>query len=417
MVRVSIPNLALAGFAAFALTIPLLPGSAATAAVRRGAHASTSKTVRSQAASRPLVGKPRLASRSGRQGLRSRRSTPRRIRSIPWMKGNLPNVQAHGAYVLDLANGQELFTRRADEPRPIASISKLAAALTVVDRGLDLDATTTIIRADIDVARGGARSRLQEGMTLTNRDLLHAALLGSDNRAVPALGRAVGYDAAGLATAMTKKVGELGLKHTRFVEPTGLSPENVSTPRELIDLLRAVMDHPVLGEITKRLEYDVRPIGRAQLLRYSNTHRMASRPNTLVLGGKTGFNNAARYCLVLAARVGGRTIGMVFLGNEGELTRFGDVARVADWVQVHEGRAVPRETVIAAAPPSARTTVALPARPTPLTADRLMPTLPRLPETLPPSFDSPGATVPLAPPALVGEAIPVGTPPGGAPPD
>ncbi len=242
--------------------------------------------------------------------------------------------------MIDLEEGEELFSRRADEPRAIASISKLAATLTVVEKGLPLDQLTTMSRVDADVARGGARSRLAEGLTLSNLDLLHAALLGSDNRAVSALGRAVRLDARALAAAMTATARRLGLRETRFVEPTGLSPENRSTPRETIALLRAVMDHPLLGPITSRLEYEVRPLGRGPI-HYVNTHRPASRANTLVLGGKTGFNNAARYCLVLAAKVGGRTLGMAFLGTEGELTRFGDVARVSDWVVARRARLVP----------------------------------------------------------------------------
>jgi D-alanyl-D-alanine endopeptidase (penicillin-binding protein 7) len=259
---------------------------------------------------------------------------------IPWLRGGLPNVQAQGALVVDLDAGEELFARRADEPRPIASISKLAATLTVVDRGLDLDAYTTVSRLDAQVARGGARSRLSEGLTLTNRDLLHAALLGSDNRAISALGRAVDLGAGELAQAMTATARRLGLRETRFVEPTGISAQNRSTPREAITLLRAVMDHPVLGPITSQIAYEVRPIGRRPI-RYLNTYRPAARRNTLVLGGKTGFNNAARYCLVLAAKVGGRTLGMAFLGTEGELTRFGDVARVSDWVVARRARPAP----------------------------------------------------------------------------
>jgi D-alanyl-D-alanine endopeptidase (penicillin-binding protein 7) len=292
--------------------------------------------------------------RAGRRGVRAPRhpSASRRGHGIPWLKGNLPNVQAQGAFVLDLTDGQELYTRRPDEPRPIASISKLAATLTVVDRGLDLNATTTISHSDTEVARGGARSRLLEGMTVPNRDLLHAALLGSDNRAIPALGRAVGLDATQLAAAMTQKVRDLGLHNTRFVEPTGLSPENVSTPREIVDLLRAVMDHPILGEITRKVEYDAHPVGRAPI-RYFATYRAAARPNTLVLGAKTGFNNAARYCLVLAARVSGRTVGMAFLGTDGEMTRFGDVARVSDWVAAQESKGSPHESVVAQAPAGA----------------------------------------------------------------
>jgi D-alanyl-D-alanine carboxypeptidase len=172
-------------------------------------------------------------------------------------------------------------------------------------------------------------------MTLSNRDLLHAALLGSDNRAVSALGRAVGLNATQFAEAMNKKVASLGLKHTHFREPTGLSPENVSTPREVIGMLRAAMANPTLGPILRRMEYDAHPVARGPI-HYVNTHRPAHRPNTDVLGGKTGFNEPARYCLVLAARIDGHRYGMAFLGTEGKMTRFGDAARVSDWLVVHK---------------------------------------------------------------------------------
>jgi D-alanyl-D-alanine endopeptidase (penicillin-binding protein 7) len=259
-------------------------------------------------------------------------------RRVPAFRNNLPNVQARGALVVDLDTGQEIFSRNADQPRAIASISKLAAALVVMDHHLVLDELTTLRKVDIDVARGGATSRLHEGMTLSNRDLLHAALLGSDNRAVSALGRAVGLTAGQLAEAMTRKVAQLGLPHTRFRDPTGLSPENVSTPREIVALLRAAMSEPTLGTILRRLEYDAHPLGRAPI-KYVNTHRPAHRSNTDVLGGKTGYTDAARYCLVLAARVDTHAYGMAFLGTEGKLTRFGDVARVADWLVLHRPRA------------------------------------------------------------------------------
>jgi D-alanyl-D-alanine endopeptidase (penicillin-binding protein 7) len=251
------------------------------------------------------------------------------------VKNNLPNVLALGSLVIDLDNGQEVFNRKADQPRAIASISKLAAMMVVMDHGLELDGLTTMKKVDIEVARGGAPSRLPEGMTLSNRDLLHAALLGSDNRAVSALGRAVGLNATQFAEGMNKKVAALGLKHTHFREPTGLSPENVSTPREVIGMLRAAMAQPTLGPILRRMEYDAHPVARAPI-RYINTHRPAHRPNADVLGGKTGFNDSARYCLVLVSRVEGHTYGMAFLGDEGKMTRFGDAARVSDWLVLHK---------------------------------------------------------------------------------
>jgi serine-type D-Ala-D-Ala endopeptidase (penicillin-binding protein 7) len=251
-------------------------------------------------------------------------------RHVVAIKGGLPNVQALGALVLD-ESGHELYTRNPDRERPIASISKLAATLVVMDKGLELEGLSTIAKGDLDVARGGAKSRLLEGMTLSNRDLLHAALMGSDNRAIPALGRAVKLTPSQLATAMTAKAKALGLKNTRFHDPTGLSTENVSTPRETIVMLKAVMNHPVLGPITHRLTYDAHPVGKPPIT-YNNTYKPAVRTNIQVLGGKTGYNDDARYCLVIATKIDGHTYFMSFLSNEGKLTRFGDVARVADWV-------------------------------------------------------------------------------------
>jgi D-alanyl-D-alanine endopeptidase (penicillin-binding protein 7) len=273
--------------------------------------------------------------KSSKQRRPTKKSTVFLEKRVVAFKNNLPNVQALGALVIDLETGQEVFNRKADQPRAIASISKLAAMMAIMDRGLDLDAMTTMKKVDVEVTRGGAPSRLPEGMTLSNRDLLHAALLGSDNRAVCALGRAAGMNATQLAEAMNKKVAKLGLKHTVFHDPTGLSRENLSTPRETIAMLRAAMAHPTLGPILRRLEYDAHPVARGPI-RYVNTHRPAHRANTDVLGGKTGFNDAARYCLVLAAKIDGRSYGMAFLGTEGKLTRFGDVARVADWLVVHK---------------------------------------------------------------------------------
>lgn len=293
-----------------------------------------------------------------------RASRPRHHHSevhVAAMKGSQPNVQALGALVVDLDSGQELFARKPDMPRSIASISKLAATLTVMDHNLDLEGLTTIKRVDVDVARGGARSRLLEGMTLSNRDLLHAALMGSDNRAVSALGRAVGLGTAQFTAAMNRKVASLGLRFTRFREPTGLSADNQSTPREIIELLKAAMAHPVLGPIVKRVEYDAHPVSRPPI-HYNSTHRPAARPNLQVLGGKTGYNDSARYCLVIAVRIDGHNYGIALLGTEGDMTRFGDVARIADWIVIHKPKSVPStvpqgppppEVILETAPPDA----------------------------------------------------------------
>lgn len=281
-------------------------------------------------------------------------------RRVPATKGGQPNVQATSALVLDEA-GQVVFARNPDKERPIASISKLAALLVVMDKGLELEGLSTISKNDTEVAKGGAKSRLLEGMTLSNRDLLHAAMMGSDNRAVPALGRAVKLTPTQLVAAMNAKARQLGLKNTRFQEPTGLSFSNVSTARETIVMLKAVIAHPVLGPITQRGEYEAHPVGKPPI-RYVNTDRQAQRSNVQLLGGKTGYNDIARYCLVVGTKIEGRAYYMSFLGNEGKLTRFGDVARVADWVISHKPK-----TAVAAVPATATTPATTPAPATPAT--------------------------------------------------
>lgn len=284
-----------------------------------------------------LVAPAEAAKKKAKKAHKAARSTKSRApkiareRPVAWLKGNLPNVQAASALAVDLDSGAELYAKQADSERPIASISKLAAVLVVMDKGLVLDELTTITQTDADVAKGGAKSRLLTGMTVSNLDLLHAGLLGSDNRAIAALGRSLGLSAADFASEMTKKARALGLKHTRFREPTGLSRENVSTPRETIALLQHALAHPTLAPILGRLEYSAHPVSRPAIP-YVNTYKPAIRRHVEILGGKTGFNDFARYCLVISSRVDGRRTAMVFLGAEGKMTRFGDFARVADWL-------------------------------------------------------------------------------------
>jgi D-alanyl-D-alanine endopeptidase (penicillin-binding protein 7) len=308
-----------------------------------------------------------------------------RERPVAATRGGLPNVQAQGALVLDEA-GRTVFAKNADKERPIASISKLAATLVVAEKGVELEGLSTINKGDTEIAKGGARSRLLEGMTLSNRDLLHSALMGSDNRAVPALGRAVKLTPPQLTAAMNAKARALGLKNTRFHEPTGLSTGNVSTPREIIAMLRAVMANAVLAPITRRAEYDAHPVGKPPI-HYNNTNHPAARGNVQVLGGKTGYNDEARYCLVVATKVDSHTYYMAFLGDDGKMTRFGDVARVADWIVAHP------QKLVASAPAAAKAATAKAALDSP--AAPPVPVIPRSAQEPP---GEPIAAAPSTPP-------------------
>lgn len=250
-------------------------------------------------------------------------------------KGGLPNVQAASAIVVDLDTGAELFAKNADEIRPIASVGKLFLALTVRGKKLPLDGTTEIREEDKGFARGGARSRLPVGVTFMNHDLLRAMLISSDNRACTALGRAAGMTAKQLVAGMNETAKALGLKKTRFEDPTGLNG-NVSTAREIVAALRAALADPVLAEVMATPTALVHSVGpRPVAINYFSTN-VALRTNKRVpiLGGKTGYTDEARYCLAIAAKVDGRRVGMVFLGAEGELTRFADFNRTLAWVEM-----------------------------------------------------------------------------------
>jgi D-alanyl-D-alanine endopeptidase (penicillin-binding protein 7) len=321
----------------------------------------------------------RLHRRAGRgQAHRAAKASRPAARPVAvYTHDGLPNIQAEAAVVVDLGSHQELFGKHADAVRPIASISKLMAMMVVLDHDLPLDGATEILGSDCTLALRGARSRLPPGFRFSNRDLLHAALMASDNRAVPALGRAVGLDPAALTAAMNRKSRELGLAHTSFGDPTGLDERNRSTPRELARMLAAALRYPLIAEITRKAHYVISAVGKRYLVEYNNTDQIARGGRYQVLGGKTGYTDLAGYCLAVAARLadgsGTREVAMVFLGDHQKLTRFGDFTRAAQWILEKHPAAVatavaddaPRSPALPAPPAVAPAAASEPAPPPP----------------------------------------------------
>jgi D-alanyl-D-alanine endopeptidase (penicillin-binding protein 7) len=260
---------------------------------------------------------------------------PRRAqiaREVPEMtRDGLPNIQSQSALIVDLDDGAELYAKNPEQVRAIASVGKLFLALVLMDRKIDLDDTTKITQQDALLSAGGARSRLPIGKSFTNHDLLRAMLISSDNRACPALGRAVGLSPAQLVEAMNAKARSLGLKRTRFVDTTGLKT-NVSTTREVLTALLAAVAHPTLAEIMTTAQATVTSTDGRVTVDYISTDVALRAGRYSVLGGKTGYTDEAKYCLAIAAKIGERRVGMVFLGADGKLTRFGDFNRIASWL-------------------------------------------------------------------------------------
>jgi serine-type D-Ala-D-Ala endopeptidase (penicillin-binding protein 7) len=257
----------------------------------------------------------------------------------------LPDLRSRSVVVIDPASGDELYAKHADDVRPIASTTKIFVALAVREHGLDLAGWTTITKADAYWARGGSRTRLDIGDRFTNRDLMAAMLIASDNRAPTALARAAGMDADQLVAAMNKLAKHLGLTHTRFTDPNGLRG-NVSTARELALALHAALADDVLAAIMAEREAVVVGKGGRPRIDYTSTNQPLREKAWDVVGGKTGYTDAAGYCYVTEARIGGRELVMAFLHADDKLARFTDFDRVASWLD--------REPVAKEAPRASR---------------------------------------------------------------
>ncbi len=276
-----------------------------------------------------------------------RRGGGRKSRPIAALtRDGLPNVQASGAIVVDLDSGQEIFSKNADDLRFIASTTKIFVAMVVRAKGIDLEGETVISDDDQYRARGGAKSRLLVGRRFKNKDLLRAMLIGSDNRACSALARGAGMTPDQLIDGMNALARKLGLKKTKFTDPSGLHG-NESTPREMAVALREALTDPLLAEIMSTREAEVHAVDSGETVQkgkkvikkssysvhYNNTNVSLRTSKFSVVGGKTGYTDLARYCLVVAAKIGGKRYAMSFLGAEGELTRFADFQRVCEWIE------------------------------------------------------------------------------------
>lgn len=245
-------------------------------------------------------------------------------------KGKAPRVHSPAVIVLDKATGAEVLAQGADDPRPIASMTKIFVAMVLRERGLDLKAYSTINADDVAAAEGGSKTRLPEGVTFRNLDLLHAMLMVSDNRAPTALARSVGLDYAGLLAAMNALAQDLGLTHTHFDDVTGITG-NTSTAREIAIALGKTLEDPVLARIMSRRKVRIFSKDKKTKVEYRSTVEPLHDQNYPV-HGKTGHTEAAGYCMMIAAAISGREYVMAFLGGAHKRTRFVDFGNVAVWL-------------------------------------------------------------------------------------
>ena len=242
----------------------------------------------------------------------------------------LPEVRSHAYYILDESTASVLAARHERVPVPIASITKLMTALVVLEAGQPMDEMLTITSGDVAGTAGGS-SRLARGSSLSRADLLHLALMSSENRAAHALCRSYPDGVPACVHAMNDKAAVLGMTTARFVDPTGLSSGNVASPEDLAKLVAASAENPVIRDYSIDAEHLVQ-VGRQQLT-FRNTNTLVENPAWQVSVQKTGYISEAGRCLVMQTLIEGRPIVIVLLNSWGKLTRIADAKRIRTWME------------------------------------------------------------------------------------
>ena len=234
------------------------------------------------------------------------------------------------AFVIDQDTQEVLVSKNEQAVLPIASITKLMTGLLVSEAKLPMDENITITQADVDTEKGST-SRLSVGAVLSRGELLHLALMASENRAAHALGRTYPGGLAHFVGLMNNRATSLGMNDTNYVEPTGLSSKNQSSARDLATLVSFAHGDPALRALSTSTGAQV-AVGR-RTLQYNNTNRLVKNPAWEIGIQKTGYISEAGQCLVMQAKVAGRKVIMVFLDSAGKLSRIADAERVKRWVE------------------------------------------------------------------------------------
>ncbi len=241
-----------------------------------------------------------------------------------------PKLKSSSVLIVDERDSSVLYSRNPDVAAPIASITKLMTALVVLEAKQPLDEPIQISDADRDFPKA-AFSRLTVGATLTRGDLMHLALMSSENRAAHALGNNYPGGMPAMVSAMNAKAAELGMSNSHFVDSTGLSSQNVASPEDLSKLVIAASKNSTIRAYSTDKNYAVRV--HRHLIEYRNTDNLVANPAWNIIVQKTGYIAEAGKCLVMAAVIEGRSVVIVLLDSLGKYTRVADAKRIKMWME------------------------------------------------------------------------------------
>lgn len=240
------------------------------------------------------------------------------------------HLESEAVYVEDLHTGTTLIEKNSESRRPIASITKLMTAMVTLDGKQKLDERITITEDDVDRVKHSS-SRLRVGTQLPRREMLHLALMSSENRAAHALARTYPGGESAFVTAMNKKARALGLKDTHFADPTGLNPRNVSTPEELARMVAASAKYPEIRRYSTDDEQALPIAKRTQ--KFRNTNALVRNNLLDVVVSKTGYIAEAGRCLVMQALINKRPTLIVLLDGHRKEARVQDALSIKKWLE------------------------------------------------------------------------------------
>jgi D-alanyl-D-alanine endopeptidase (penicillin-binding protein 7) len=238
-------------------------------------------------------------------------------------------LRSNVAFVVDQNTNEPLFDKNSHAVVPIASISKLMTAMVTLDSKLPLTDQIEVSDEDRDYEKGTG-SRLSVGSVLSREDMLHIALMASENRAAAALSRYYPGGRPAFIAAMNAKAKALGMTDTHFENSTGLSTQNVSSARDLVKMVEAAYQYPMIRKFSTDHSYDV--FTGKRTLAYNSTNALVRNPSWDIGLQKTGFINEAGECLVMQATIHGRPMVMVLLDSFGKYSRFADASRLRNWL-------------------------------------------------------------------------------------
>ena len=253
------------------------------------------------------------------------------------------------AVVVDASAKRPVYSKGADDVTPIASLTKLMTAMVMLDAKLPEDELITIGIDDLDFLKG-SKSRLRLGAELPRYEMLRLALMSSENRAASSLARTYPGGTKAFVAAMNAKAAALGMTHTRYADPTGLSAQNVSTANDLAILVAAAAEYPQIRDFSTTGSHYVEVHPTGQILGFNNTNNLVKNDKWDIKLSKTGYIREAGKCLVMLATIASKPFVIVLLDSAGKYTRLGDAQRVRHWLET--GQTLP---AIAEAKPASKT--------------------------------------------------------------